>query len=150
MFSKIQNAYLLASAVLLLPVHFFSVWSANFDHITDDNFGSTELIVKQHLSVDVPILLAVVLCVIAIFLHVRPKLQLRLIKAALLSIALFIMTSLYVIHNLKAPLAPNQSFQQEYKLSLLLPLAAIVLLILSVIELWKKEDEIEKSTNSNS
>ena len=151
MFSKIQNAYLLAAAVLLLPVHYMSLWSASFDHITDDNFDSAELIVKQHLSVDVPILLAVVLCVLAIFVYPKPKLQLRLIKAALVSIGLFILSSLYVIHNLKAPLAPNQNFQQEYKLTLLLPLAVIVLLILSVNEFWKKEDAaIDSNNNTNS
>ncbi len=141
MFQKVQNLYLAAVALLLVPVHFLSIWSASFDHITDDNYDSTVLIVKQHLSLDIPLLLAVVLAVIAIFLVAKPKLQLRMIKACLVSLVVFGLSSLYVIHNLKGPLAPNQNFQQEYKLTLLLPLAAIVLLILSVNEFWKKEDE---------
>lgn len=141
MFQKIQNLYLAAVALLLVPVHFLSIWSASFDHITDDNYSSANLIVKQHLSLDVPLLLSVVLAVIAIFLVSKAKLQLRLIKACLVSLFLFGLSALYVIHNLKAPLAPNQNFQQEYKLTLLLPLAAIVLLILSVNEFWKKEEE---------
>lgn len=141
MFQKTQNLYLAAVALLLVPVHFLSIWSANFDHITDDNYSSATLIVKQHLSLDIPLLLTIVLAVIGIFLTAKPKLQLRLIKACLVSLVLFGLSALYVIHNLKAPLAPNQNFQQEYKLTLLLPLAAIVLLILSVNEFWKKEDE---------
>lgn len=140
MFQKIQNTYLALSAVLLLPVHFLSLWSASFDHITDDNFESSFLIVKQHLSVDIPLLLAVVLCALAVFMQARPRLQARLTKAALLSLIFFGLAALYVIHNLKVPLAPNQNFQQEYKLTLLLPIAAIVLLILSLNEFWKSED----------
>jgi len=144
MFQKIQNTYLAISAGLLLPVHFLSLWSASFDHITDDNFESSILVVKQHLSLDIPLLLAVVLCVMAIFMHGRPRLQASMIKAALMSILVFGLAALYVIHNLKIPLAPNQNFQQEYKLSLLLPIAAIVLLILSLNEFWKKEDAEEQ------
>jgi hypothetical protein len=148
MFQKVQNAYLAVAAVLLLPVHYLSLWSASFDHITDDNFESCTLIVKQHLSVDIPLLSAVVLCVLAVFLFPKPRIQAQLIKAAFLSIVVFGLSAAYVIHNLKIPLAPNQNFQQEYKLTLLLPIAAIVLLILSLNEFWKKE-EVSQNDSSN-
>jgi hypothetical protein len=146
MIKQIQNIYLLVVATLLLPVHFLSLWTANINHITNDDNEWTALIVRQHLSVDVPLLAAIAFCLIAIFTFSNSKLQLRLIKASLCCLIFFGLSTIYVVHNLKLPLAPDQVYQQEYNLTLLLPIVATILLILAMNVLWKQR-AIEKSIN---
>jgi Domain of unknown function (DUF4293) len=137
MFQRIQTVYIFIAALVLVPLHYFTIWTVAYGNLNDDEIVKEIFVVKEHFLADIPLLACVALLLIALFLFKNRPMQMQLLKGYFLSMAVFGLASMYIIRNLKAPIFSIIS--EEYQVILILPISSFVLIILAYLQIKKDE-----------
>jgi len=137
MFQRIQTVYIFIAALVLVPLHYFTIWTVAYGNLNDDEIVKEIFVVKEHFLADIPLLACVALLLIALFLFKNRPIQMQLLKGYFLSMAVFGLASMYIIRNLKAPIFSIIS--EEYQVILILPISSFVLIILAYLQIKKDE-----------
>ena len=140
MFQRIQTVYIFIAALVLVPLHYFTIWTVAYGNLNDDEIVKEIFVVKEHFLADIPLLACVALLLIALFLFKNRPMQMQLLKGYFLSMAVFGLASMYIIRNLKAPIFSIIS--EEYQVILILPIISFVLIILAYLQIKKDEKAI--------
>ena len=140
MFQRIQTVYIFIAALVLVPLHYFNIWTVAYGNLNDDEIVKEIFVVKEHFLADIPLLACVALLLIALFLFKNRPMQMQLLKGYFLSMAVFGLASMYIIRNLKAPIFSIIS--EEYQVILILPIISFVLIILAYLQIKKDEKAI--------
>ncbi len=137
MLQRLQSLYLLIAALLLLPVHFFAIWTVSYGNLSNDDITNDKFLVSEHLLADLPLLASIAILVISIFLFKNYKLQRRVIEFGVGFMVMFGLACYYIIGNLKSPI--YSIISQDYQVVIILPLAAITLVVLAYLRILKDE-----------
>lgn len=140
MFQRIQTVYIFIAALVMVPLHYFTIWTVAYGNLNDDEIVKEIFVVKEHFLADIPLLACVALLLIALFLFKNRPMQMQLLKGYFLSMAVFGLASMYIIRNLKAPIFSIIS--EEYQVILILPIISFVLIILAYLQIKKDEKAI--------
>jgi hypothetical protein len=138
MIQRKQTLYLLIAAALIVSTYFFELWSATANNVISSLKVSADLLCLIAMSS------SVVLSFVTIFYFKNRQKQIGLALFSLLAIVSFIVVCVIKIMYLKREAVLNGATDAAYKLPILFPFAAMLLIVLAILAI-RKDDKLVKS-----